>query len=419
MPTFGLIDGNSFYCSAERAFAPDLRGVPLVVLSNNDGCAVARTTEAKTLGVKMGEPWHLAMRRPDWQSVQWRSSNYALYGDMSRRVYDVLVERVPLVEPYSIDEMFLDLDGLPDLPAFCRRLRDEVRRVAKIPTCVGIGPTKTIAKLANRVAKGRPALEGICDLRDQEAMAAVYAETPVADVWGIGGQAVVKLERLGVITIAEFVALEPGVVRDTLTVTGARTWAELRGQSCLPLSLAPAPRQGITVSRSFGRPVEIWPDLREALAAYTTRAAEKLRAEGLEAGQMAVFCHTNKFNQHEPQYGGSRACQIEPTADTGALVSEAVRLLRAAYRPGYRYSKVGVMLTDLAPPRVQSSLFSTRDPVRSAKTMAALDAVNARFGRNTLRPASVGMTKSWAARQQHVSPRYTTRFEEILVGQAF
>lgn len=208
MPTFGLIDGNSFFCSAERSFSAELRGVPLVVLSNNDGCAIARTSEAKSLGVKMGEPWHLASQRPDWKTIHWRSSNYVLYGDMSRRVYDVLVDRVPVVEAYSIDEMFLDLSGQPgDLVAFCRRLRDEVRQIAKIPCCVGIASTKTIAKLANKIAKGRPAMEGVCDLRGLVVRDQIYASTHVSEVWGIGGQAVAKLERLGVTTIADFVNL--------------------------------------------------------------------------------------------------------------------------------------------------------------------------------------------------------------------
>jgi len=231
MAVFGLIDGNSFYCSAERAFAPELRGIPLVVLSNNDGCAIARTTEAKAMGIKMGEPWHLALRRPACKQVEWRSSNYPLYGDMSRRMYEVLATRVPQVEPYSIDEMFLDLTGLPDLENFCRRLRDDVRRLAKIPTCVGIGPTKTIAKLANRIAKDDFALRGICDLRDDAMRATYYAESPISMVWGIGGKTVEKLNRLGIYSIADFVKLMPEQVRELLTVTGARVQAELRGQS--------------------------------------------------------------------------------------------------------------------------------------------------------------------------------------------
>ena len=418
MPVFGLIDGNSFYCSAERAFAPELRGVPLVVLSNNDGCAIARTAEAKALGIKMGEPWHLAQRRPECKAIEWRSSNYPLYGDMSRRMYEILAANVPQVEPYSIDEMFLDLTGLPDIEGFCRRLRDDVRRLAKIPTCIGIGPTKTIAKLANRIAKDEFTLRGVCDLRDDAMRAAYYAELPVSMVWGIGGKTVEKLNRLGITSIADFVALEPQQVRDILTVTGARVQAELRGQSCLPLTLMPPPRQAIAVTRSFGRQVTSWGELREAVATFATRAAEKLRGEGLEAGHLSVFAHTNPHNGDD-WYSGSRAAQIEPTADTLALIGEAGRLLRAFWRPGFRYFKAGIMLSELARARQQGGMFSTRDAVKSTRVMAALDAVNVRFGSGTLRPAATGRIKAWAGRQARHSPRYTTRAEEMLIAKAF
>ena len=216
MPIFALIDGNSFYCSAEQAFAPELREKPLVVLSNNDGCAIARTPQAKAIGIKMGEPWHLFSRKPEAKAVHWRSSNYALYGDMSRRVYDVLAARVPAVEPYSIDEMFLDLTGIAGLVEFCRALRRDVRQIAKIPTCVGIGPSKTLAKLANRIAKNTPSLEGVCDLRCPADRAAWFPRLPVANVWGIGSQAAAKLAAKGIETIADFVACDAQAVRDLL-----------------------------------------------------------------------------------------------------------------------------------------------------------------------------------------------------------
>ncbi|MBW4025751.1 MAG: Y-family DNA polymerase [Proteobacteria bacterium] len=366
----------------------------------------------------MGEPWHLIKKRPECRSVLWRSSNYALYGDMSRRVYDVLIDRVPQVEPYSIDEMFLDLAGLPDLGTFCRQLRDEVRRVAKIPTCIGIGPTKTIAKLANRIAKGQPDLRGVCDLRDPADRQRLYRDLPPGDVWGIGSKAAGKLTAAGAATIADFITMDPRAVRDLLTVTGARVQAELRGLSCLSLSLMAPTRQGIAVTRTFGRPVESWAEIREAVATYTARAAEKLRAEGLEAGHMLVFAHTNPHNG-DPWHSGQRSAAIEPTADTAALIGEAVRLLQTGWRSGYRYFKAGVMLTALVPAARQASLFATRDPVRSARAMSAMDAINARWGRGTLRPASTGIERPWSARQQHVSPRYTTRAAEIMIGQAF
>lgn len=418
MPTYGLIDGNSFYCSVERAFAPELRDKPLIVLSNNDGCAIARTPEAKDLGIGMGDPWHLIKQRPECRSVLWRSSNYALYGDASRRVYEILIARVPQVEPYSIDEMFLDLHGLPDLETFCRRLRADVRQLAKIPTCIGIGPSKTIAKLANKIAKNDPSLEGVCDLRDAEERARHYATLPIGEVWGIGRRAAPKLTAIGAATIADFTAMEPRAVRDLLTVTGARVQAELRGQSCLPLSLAPPTRQGIAVTRTFGRPVETWAELREAIATYTARAAEKVRTEGLEVGHLAVFAHTSPHNG-DPWHSTQRSAGIEPTADTPVLIGEAVRLLQAAWRPGFRYFKAGVLFSALTPAGQQSRLFARRDPARSVRAMVALDAVNARWGRGTLRPASIGAVRSWEARRQHLSPRYTTQAGEILIGRAF
>lgn len=418
--TYGLIDGNSFYCSVEAAFDPRLRNVPLIVLSNNDSCAVARSASAKALGVKMGDPWHLVRHKPEYAEVQWLSSNYSLYADASRRFYQVLCDRLPRVEPYSIDEMFLDLD-LPvgDLVAFCRDLRDEVRRLAKVPTCVGIGTTKTIAKIGNVLAKTRPRHDGVCDLRDPGVREAVYREVPVGEVWGIGGRTEAKLARLGVATVADFVALDPALVRGLLTVTGARTQAELRGVSCLPLSLAPAARKGVAVTRCFGRLVTAWADMREAVSAHAARAGEKLREQDLVAGHMAVFLHTHPHNG-DPWYSAGHGGRIEPTSDTIALIGEAARMLRPLWREGHAYFKVGVTLSDLAPaadrPRM---LFATRDPARSARLMAALDGVNARHGRDTLRVLATGTARSWGTRHGRLSRRYTTRLGEILEANAW
>ncbi|MFP5477641.1 MAG: Y-family DNA polymerase [Gammaproteobacteria bacterium] len=416
--TYGLIDGNSFYCSAERAFAPALRAAPVVVLSNNDGCAIARTPEAKALGIKMGDAWHLIRDRRELRSVEWLSSNYALYADMSRRMYQVLAARVPRVEPYSIDEMFLDLDvpGV-DLPAFCQGLRAEVRQVAKIPTCIGWGPTKTIAKLANGIAKDHPELGGLCDLSAPEMRAAWYGRLPVGEVWGIGGRTVDKLRAAGVATIADFVALDARSVRSMLTVVGGRVQAELRGTSCLPLQMMAATRKGLAVTRAFGRPVSSWEEMREAVAAYATRAAEKLRAEGLEACHLSVFFHSDPHASGpyvHRQHGG----RIEPTADTRTLIVEAIRMLGSLWAPG-RYLKAGVMLADLVQAQQQGRIFASRDPVASARTMAAMDAINGRFGRGTIRPASSGIVRSWGTRQTRLSPRYTTRIKEIMRAEAF
>lgn len=423
MPSvFGLIDGNSFYCSCERAFSPRLRRRAVVVLSNNDGCCIARTAEAKAAGLKMGDPWHLAQRRPEVRAakVEWFSSNYALYGDLSRRMYEVLAARVPRVEPYSIDEMFLDMDTGACPLELARGLRDAVRRITKIPTCVGLGPTKTIAKLANALAKADPALGGVCDLRDERERARLYDRLPVAEVWGIGAQTAAKLEALGTDTVARFVALPPRDVRRLLTVVGARVQMELQGVSCLPLSLAPPARKGIAVTRAFGRPVTRWAEMREAACAHAARAGEKLRAGGLVAGRMAVFLHTNPHAPDEPWHSASHGGRIEPTADDRRLATEAVRMLAPLWRDGHRYAKVGVVLDDLrdaaAEPR---QLLATRDAARDAQVMAAVDRINGRFGRGAVRPLSTSLSRPWATRQARLSPRYTTRFEELMVAEVW
>lgn len=415
---FALIDGNSFYCSCERAFAPELRDVPLVVLSNNDGCVIARTNEAKDLGIKMGDPWHLINRRTELKSVRWRSSNYALYGDMSRRIYEVLLDAVPAVEPYSIDEMFMDYRGLAgDLVSLSANIRATVRRVAKIPTCVGIGSTKTIAKLANKIAKKDRQGSGVCDLRHREKRQAHYRTLAVDEVWGLGPASVAKLAKAGVKSVAEFVAMAPDEARDLLTVVGLRTHAELRGISCAPFASAGPARKSIAVTRSFGKAVTLWPEMEQAISAYATRAGEKLRHHGLQATALQVFMNTNFFN-NDPRYSAGLTVEIEPTADTFALISAAVRIAAKLWRPGFRYQKAGVILVDLFRRQdLPITMFPSRDPEKSAKLMQVMDAINAREGRGTIRPATVPASPVWAGRQRNVSPRYTTRLEEILCAR--
>ncbi len=414
-----LIDGNSFYCSCERAFDPRLRGRPVVVLSNNDGCAIARTQEAKDLGVRMGEPYHLAKSRPELAPVIWKSSNYALYGDMSRRMYEVLCEHVLAVEPYSIDEMFLDFAGVNDPVSASIAARQAVLRATKIPTCVGIGPTKTIAKLANAVAKKERSDSGVVDLGDAGVRSQIYGATAIGDVWGIGPAAAAKLTARGIKTIAAFIALDDDDIRKLLSVVGLRTAWELRGIRCAPFSEVPAARKSLAVTRSFGRPVDRKDELLAAIATYATRAGEKLRRHGLVATAMQVFVLTNRFSKSDPQYANQTTFDIEPTADTFALIAGATRAADRLWRNGYRYAKAGVVLLDLASVSSQpADLMPTRDPVRSANAMRALDAINRRFGRGTLRPAAVAPSPRWGMRQANVSPRYTTCFDDILQARA-
>lgn len=414
-----LIDANNFYCSCERAFDPTLRGKPLVVLSNNDGCVISRSNEAKDLGLKMGEPWHLAKNRPQLRGVEWLSSNYALYGDMSRRLYQVLCELVPSVEPYSIDEMFLDFAGMRRKSDLGRRIRHAVLRATKIPTCVGIGPTKTIAKLANALAKVDRNGSGVCDLSSEVERTRAYKSIPVDEVWGLGPASVEKLTAAGISTVAEFVALSDDQVRSLLTVTGLRTKWELKGircQSALPFVSA---RKSLAVTRSFGMAVESRDEMEQALASYMTRAAEKLRSHGLVAGAMQVFMHTNKFKPDQPFYANQATVTVEPTDDTFALAHCAVRAGRRLWRDGYRYAKAGVILLDLVEAAdAPAQLLPGLDREKSARLMQAMDAVNRKHGRGTLHAGNLRSTPRWGMRRQKLSPAFTTSFDEILRANA-
>lgn len=416
---FALIDGNSFYCSCERAFDPKLRGKPVVVLSNNDGCAIARTHEAKDMGVAMGEPYHLARKRPELKSVIWKSSNYALYGDMSRRMYEVLTGLVPEVEPYSIDEMFLNFAGIDNPAVVGAQLRRAVLRSAKIPTCVGIGPTKTLAKLANAVAKKDRNGSGVCDLSSADERAKVFARFEVGTVWGIGPAATQKLRGIGVTTIDQFIALPDEEVRKMLSVVGLRTAWELRGTACQLLNHAAPTKKSLAVTRSFGKPVDTWQEMEQAVSAYATRAAEKLRRHGLVASAMQVFLQTNRFSSDDKQYVNQASFGIEPSADTFALIASATRAARHIWRDGFRYAKAGVIMLDLSSSSlVPENLFPSRDPQHSAALMRAMDSVNMRFGRNTLRPGIVAARPGWGMRRTNLSPSYTTRAEDLLQVRA-
>lgn len=413
---FGLIDANSFYVSCERVFNPALKGKPVVVLSNNDGCVIARSNEAKDLGIKMGDPWHLIKDRPAMRAVIWFSSNYTLYADMSRRFFQTLGDWSPQVEPYSIDEMFLDLAGMPiDLDAYCRRIRAAVLLATGIPCCVGIGPTKTIAKLANKLAKNDRAGPGVVDLSTASARAAAYPAIPLDEVWGIGRQSLRKLAGLEVTSVAGFVAMPREEVRGLLTVTGLRTHAELSGESCIPFTELPSTRKSIACTRSFGAAITTWEEMREAVATYAGRTGEKLRALNLYAGAMHVFLHTNEHNR-DPKYAASATVEIEPTADSRDLVAAAARTLQGLFRDGYRYAKAGVVLMDICRPEELpvADLFASRDPDKSRALMGALDAINGRFGRETVRPGGTRHKRPWSMRRRNLSPCYTTRLEDIM-----
>ena len=410
---YGLIDCNAFYCSCQKAFDARLKRLPVVVLSNNDGCAIARSSEAKHLGIKMGDPWHLIKDQKKLGGVKWFSSNYPLYADMSRRVYQVLTEYTPKVEPYSIDEMFLDLNGLPgSLSQRCETIRSRVEQITKIPTCIGWGPSKTIAKLANYIAKDRPELEGLCDLTDDQVRERYYRNLPISEIWGVGRRLVPRLNGVGIRTIEQFVKADPAQIRQIMTMTGVRLQAELRGVSCLELSEMADVRKGLACTRSFGRPITCYSEMKEALAGFAVRVTEKLRAEKLDAGHVSVFLQTNIHRRSEGWYANQASITCAPTQDALAMIGIVSRLLRTIWKDGYRYTKAGVQLNDLAPYGRQSSLFQKPQEQTSA-LMDAMDTLNRRYGRETVRPAATGVARSWRPRQNMLSPRYTTELAEI------
>jgi DNA polymerase V len=421
--TFALVDCNNFYASCERVFAPGLIGRPVVVLSNNDGCVIARSAEAKAVGVPMGKPAFQCRELFARHGVAVFSSNYALYGDMSARVMTTLARFAPAMEIYSIDEAFLDLTGLPGGPAAqARRIQETVVRWTGIPVSIGIGPTKTLAKLANRAAKTRPECAGVLDFTAHPDPEALLESVAVGDVWGIGPRHAAMLAGRGVVSARQFRDLPREFVRKRMTVQGVHTLLELRGMSCLNLEKAPPPPHSLMTSRSFGRAVTTLDELREALADYVSRAAARLRARGLLASGVQAFVQTYADATGRPPYANAAfAAPTAPTAHTTTLITLAERALEGIFRPGHRYKKAGVILLGLeSRAGCQLSLLAPppTEAARGERLMAALDAVNAKWGLGTLQHAACGLKKPWAMRQEKRSPRYTTVWDELPVARA-
>ena len=423
-PQFALVDVNNFYVSCERVFRPGLTNTPLVVLSNNDGCAVARSNEVKALGVKMGTPWFKLKGLARQHGIQAFSSNYVLYGDMSNRVTTILRDFSPDIEVYSIDESFLRIETVAHLyggaVSMGQQIRARVLQWTGLPVCVGVGPTKTLAKFANHLAKKNAIFGGVCDLHVMPRPERLQwmNGVDVAEVWGVGRRTAARLETMGIRTVLDLRNTSPKEVRSQFGVVMERTCNELRGISCLTLEdMAPA-RQQIMSSRSFGVPVESIEELQEAVACYTTHAAEKLRQQQSISAAVHVFLQTNRFKDDEPQYHPAITVPlIEATDDTLALISAATSGLRRIFRTGFHYKKVGVMLTLLSSKTArQGTLFD--EPAargKSAKLMAVMDAINQEFGRDTLHSAAEGVAKRWAMRAEMRSPRYTTQWDELPV----
>lgn len=437
---FALVDGNNFYVSCERVFRPSLVGRPVVVLSNNDGCAVARSNEAKALGVRMAQPWFQCRHLEQEHALVALSSNYELYGEMSERMMFIASSYAPRSETYSIDETFLCFEGTerlhPDLEALGRRIREHVLQWLGLPTCVGFGPTKTLAKLANNIAKlaerkvgSYPAqLAQVCNLgaMSKRQLGWLFKRTPVDEVWGIGHRIAGKLNAAGVNNVLDFVRMDPRGVRAAFTVTLEKTHRELHGLSCIDLDDAPSAHQEICSSRSFGSPVTSMADMQKAVSTFASRASEKLRKQESVAGAVMVFISTSPFRRNDKQY--SRSVQVplvRPSADTTAITSAALLGVKMTYRSGYNYAKAAVMLVDLqSQDTVQHELDLGSDTVDRTKLMSTVDRLNGRFGKGAVAVASLGtapregVVRPWATTFQRRTPRYTTRWAEMPIARA-
>ena len=416
-----LIDCNNLYVSCERVFDRSLVGVPVIVLSNNNGCAVARSAEAKALGIKMGDPIHLIRDKIDAHGIQVRSSNYTLYGDMQRRIVAAVEGFARDFEIYSIDETFLDLAGFEgrDLVANANDMRDQVLRWTCIPTYVGLGDTKTLAKLGNAAAKKNPLFDGVADLRDGGIRTWVLDRFPVAGVWGVGRATAAKLGALGIHTAGALRDMPMKQARGVGTVVLERLIAELRGVSASVVETVEPQRKGMAVTRSFGTPVTDFDVLMGAITQYAMRAGEKLRSHGLVAARLTVLFHTNRHKPDRRQYAASRGVALHPmTSDSLELIAAARRGAESAWRDGYGYTKAGIMFDDLIAAELRPRTLFEGDTERRTRLMGALDDINGRYGRFTAVPAAQGFKREWKMRAESRSPAWTTRLDEVPVVRA-
>jgi DNA polymerase V len=410
---FALVDCNNFYVSCERVFNPKLENRPVVVLSNNDGCIVSRSNQVKALGIPMGKAAFEVRDVLQKHRVESLSSNYTLYADMSNRVMQTLFQFTPDIEIYSIDEAFLDLSGIPtSLTEYGRQIRATVKQWTGIPVSVGIARTKTLTKIANKLAKDSPKANGVLNLVDSAFIEQALKRIPVVDVWGVGYRSARKLEKKCIRTAWDLSRADITWIQKNFGVEGVRTVYELRGICCYPLEQNPPLKKSLAVSRMFGRPVESIDELTEAVATYASRAGEKLRQGRLAAGMLTVFITTSRFI--EKRYFNS--CTIEfpvQTNDSMEIIKASISALEKIYRKGYVYKKAGVLLRNLVSEnKVQGNLFDTADRNRSKRLMQAIDAINLR-GVCPVRWGAEGFQKPWHARFSNLSPKYTTHWEQL------
>ena len=430
---YALIDGNNFYVSCERVFQPRLEGRPVIVLSNNDGCAISRSNEAKDIGIRMAAPWHEIRHMERSHGLVALSANFALYGDMSERMMEVLMDFGARQEIYSIDECFIDLTGMPgDLAASGLAMRQRVLQWLGLPCSIGIGPTKTLAKFANHIAKTaerkpEPYSERharVCNLAalEREELDALLAATDVGAVWGVGWRLREQLKETGVHTALDLARLDPVQVQGRWSVVLARTVRELQGQPCVDMEDGPQDRHHIAVTRSFGHKTGALADLREAVTVFATRAAEKLRRQRGVTGQIYVYIRTGHYERERPRSKGQSIELTQPTNDTARIVHAALATLESIYKEGYPYAKAGVVLMHLQREGLHQGELDLGDvPAPSPRLVQVLDQLNARYGQDTVFLASAGLggrTRRWSMKQEHRTPRYTTRWEELLEVRA-
>lgn len=421
-----LVDANSFYASCHQIFRPDLEGKPIIVLSNRDGNVVARSAPAKQLGIKMGQPFFETKELVEEHEVTVFSSNYELYGDTSSRLMSLLTQFAPDVEVYSIDEAFLQLEeytGIyPTYRGLGETIRDSIKQWLRLPVGVGIGPTKTLAKIANRLAKTKPELNGVCVLDTPEAIDEALLGFPIEDVWGVGGRSVSKLKKQGIRTAHQLREVNDDWIQSIMTVNGLRLVHELRGLPCKLLEVNPPPRKAICTEPGFGKVIPDLANITDALTVHLSRICEKLRKQESLCGAVTVWLRTNPHRktpgngQPTKQYSNSVTVRLpHPTSSTLEIIKYAESGLKAIFKFGYNYQRVGIMLTDLVPAGYrQVGVFTQGPDERLIRLSAVVDKVNKRYGQDKLRMASQLYNPEWPMKPKYLSPRYTTRWEDIL-----
>jgi DNA polymerase V len=412
-----LVDCNNFYASCERVFRPELNNKPIIVLSNNDGCIISRSNEAKEIGIPMGAPAHEWVDKLEANRVYVFSSNYALYGDMSQRVMNILAGFTPEIEIYSIDEAFLNLSGInEDLKNYSQNIREKVKKWVGIPVSVGIAPTKTLAKLANKISKKFPELNNLHVIDSEEKRIKALKWAKVNDLWGIGGQYSKKLELHGIKTAWDITQCTDSFMKKYFTVVGTRLKKELEGISCISFEDIPPAKKNIATTRSFGTMQTELSKIQEAVSTFSVVCAEKLRKQKGCAQTMMVFIHTNGFRNDIKQYSKNIVINLPVATNISSEISNyATKMVAAIYKPGYQFHKAGVILSNIIPEnQVQMNLFDNVDRKKQKDLYKVIDLINATMGRDTIRLSSQGTDRKWKLKQEKLSKRYTTRWDDLL-----